>query len=35
LEVTILGNDLANFNAAGLEVIGTGNFTGGIFGGTF
>lgn len=35
LEVTILGNDLANFNAAGVNVIGTGNFTGGISGGVF
>jgi hypothetical protein len=35
LEVTILGNDLANFNATGLNVLGTGNFTNGISGGTF
>jgi hypothetical protein len=33
--ITILGNDLVNFNAAGMDVIGTGNFTGGISGGTF
>lgn len=33
--ITILGNDLVNFNAAGMNVLGTGNFTGGISGGTF
>jgi hypothetical protein len=35
MNVTLLGNDLVEYTAAGMNVIGTGNFEDGIFGGTF
>jgi hypothetical protein len=35
MNITILGNDLVEFNATGMNVIGTGNFIDGISGGTF
>jgi len=33
--ITILGTNIAGFSSTGLQVYGTGNFTGGVLGGTF
>ena len=33
--ITVLGTDVADFTSSGLNVLGSGNFTGGISGGTF
>ena len=33
--ITILGSNVATFSATGLAIVGTGNFTGGISGGTY
>lgn len=33
--ITILGVNIAGFSSSGLQVYGTGNFTGGVLGGTF
>ena len=35
LNIAVLGNDLAEFSSTGINVIGSGNFTTGIAGGTF
>lgn len=35
MNISILGTNKVEFSAAGMNVSGTGNFTGGIFGGTF
>lgn len=35
MNISILGTNKVEFSAAGINVSGTGNFTGGIFGGTF
>ena len=35
MNISILGTNKVEFSAAGVNVSGTGNFTGGIFGGTF
>jgi len=34
-DITILGSNVASFSSTGLEITGTGNFTGGISGGTY
>ena len=34
-DISILGTNKFNLNSTGLNIAGTGNFTGGIFGGTF
>ena len=34
-DISILGTNRFNLNSTGLNIAGTGNFTGGIFGGTF
>jgi hypothetical protein len=35
MDISILGTNLVEFSAGAMTVTGTGNFTGGIFGGTF
>lgn len=35
MNISLLGNNLVEYTAAGMNVIGTGNFEDGIFGGTF
>jgi hypothetical protein len=35
MDISILGTNLVEFSSTGMTVTGTGNFTGGIFGGTF
>lgn len=33
--ISVLGNNISEVNASGLEITGTGNFSGGVLGGTF